>query len=284
MGSNFNITYISEYRVPEFVNGVHHMSFYRDGKLFVSDKEGNIVKTNQQGNELLSIRSSDPVGWGWHGFHTVTQNGDLLFIDRSTINNYIKKLPPESEDPMQFINTGDWEPLSIYASKNNRDILVGMRRGREARITKYTSTGREKQFIALNVKDENLYSYPHYITENALGYICVTDYILNAVVVVNKCGEHMFSYKYSGQPRYKPFGICTYQSDAIFVCYTRSENIHLVNHYYNQVRITSSHPIVSFQQEEGVNYPRDLCWEDENTLHVGQSNTNTVKVFTVNRQ
>lgn len=283
MGSNFIITYTGEYSVP-CVNDVHHMSFYRDGKLFVSDKEGNIVLTDLQGNRFSFISSSDPNGWGWHGFHTVTQNGDLLFIDRSTTNNIITKFQPESADSMQFINTGDWEPLSIYASNNNRDILVGMKRGREARITRYTGTGREKQIIVLNDNNEDLYSYPHYITENDMGYICVSDFILNAVVVVNKRGEHMFSYKYSGQPRYKPFGICTYQSDAIFVCYTRSENIHLVNHYYNQVRITSTHPIVSFQQEEGVNYPRALCWEDENTLHVGQSNTNTVKVFTVYRQ
>lgn len=283
MGSNFHLTFIGEYRVPS-VNDVHHMSFYMDGKLFVSDKEGNIVLTDQQGNQLSFTPSSDPRGWEWHGFHTVTQNGDLLFIDRSTAANIIKRITPESAVPLIFMNTGDWKPLSIYASNINGDILVGMKRGREAKITRYTDTGREKQIIVLNDNNEDLYSYPHYITENAKGYICVSDFILNAVVVVNKCGKHMFCYKYSGQPRYKPFGIVAYQSDAIFVCYTRSENINLVNHYYNQVRITSTHPIVSFQQQGGINYPRALCWEDENTLHVGQSNTNTVKVFTVNRQ
>lgn len=280
MGSNFHITYTREYIVPG-LNDVHHMSFYRAGTLFASDKEGNIVQTDQQGNGLWTLPTSEAIGWDWHGFHTVTQNGDLLYIDRSTNNNIINRMTAVGVTSI-FSNTGGWKPLSIYASNTNGDILVGMKMGREAKISRYTNCGREKQIIVMNDNNEDLFSFPSYITENAMGYICVSDYILNTVVVVNKRGKHMFSYKYLDQPRYKPFGICTYQSNAIFVCYTRSENIHLMTHCYNQIRTTATHDMPAFQQQ--VNHPRALCWENANTLHVGQSDTNTVKVYTVHRQ
>lgn len=58
MGSNFHITYTREYIVPG-LNDVHHMSFYRAGTLFASDKEG--ITLSKQINRGMDFGHYQPV-------------------------------------------------------------------------------------------------------------------------------------------------------------------------------------------------------------------------------
>lgn len=282
MNQLFDITKVREYRVPG-VDDVHHISFHKKGRLWYSDKFGNLVLLDEQMSEPLIIPTIEKTGWAWHGFHTVTQGGDLFYIDRTTSHNIIKKKTQNNRHRL-FIETGDWRPVSLYSSRISEDILVGMRKGIQGKVVRYTIDGGiEKRLITLDNADRPLYMEPHYITENTKGDVCVSDYCLNDVVVVNKSVTSMFTYQYLKSPKeFKPYGICAYESDTIFVCNERTEKIHLMTHKGKQLRSRSTYPISNLEQEVGS--PRALCWDDENKLHVGQSNTNIVKVFEVRRR
>lgn len=281
MNQLFGFNKVREYSVPG-VDDVHHISFHQNDRLWYSDKVGNLVLLDEKMSEPLIIPTTEKKGWAWHGFHTVTQGGDLFYIDRTTSHNIIKKRTQNNRNTL-FIETGEWRPLSLYSSRISEDILVGMRKGRQGKVVRYTvDGGMEKQIIRLNEENDHLFMHPHYITENTNGDVCVSDYCLNDVVVVNKFAAPMFTYKYGSLKEFKPYGVCAYESDTIFVCNERTEKIHVLTHEGKQLRSRSTYPICNLAQEVGS--PRALCWDDENKLHVGQSNTNIVKVFEVRRR
>jgi hypothetical protein len=87
----------------------------------------------------------------------------------------------------------------------------------ENKITRYNQTGKELQKIQRDNKGEKLYGWPHYVTENVNGDICVSDYSKHAVVVTDKSGQHRFSYTGQG-PSFFPYGICTDVLGHILVC------------------------------------------------------------------
>lgn len=117
----------------------------------------------------MRIRSSG----GCEGYHTKTPGGELLYTDRD--KNVIKRVT-EHNEINEFINTGDWEALSVHYSKINGDILVGLRKVRKGKVIRYNKTGKEIQNIQIDKKRQKLYDIPHYITENMNGNICVSDY------------------------------------------------------------------------------------------------------------
>lgn len=236
MNQLFDITKVREYSVPG-VHDVHHISFHKKGRLWYSDKVGNLVLLDEQRGEPLIIPTTDGEGWAWYGFHTVTQGGDLFYIDRTTSHNIIKKRTQNNRNRL-FIETGEWRPLSLYSSRISEDILVGMRKGRQGKVVRYTIDGGiEKQIIRLNEENDHLYLDPHYITENTNGDVCVSDISLNDVVVVNKFATLMFTYKYKSSKEFKPYGVCAYKSDTIFVCNERkrTEKIHVLTHEGKQL-------------------------------------------------
>jgi streptogramin lyase len=112
-----SVTEVREFNVPG-VSCTYHMSLDKSGRLW-SSGGGNLVHTDLQGNQLQKIQTSG----GDSGYHTVTQDGELIFTDR--YNNVIKKITLDNKIT-KFIKTGDWKPISIHSSNINCDILVGM--------------------------------------------------------------------------------------------------------------------------------------------------------------
>ncbi|XP_052677718.1 uncharacterized protein LOC128158801 [Crassostrea angulata] len=258
-----SVTKVREYTVPG-VNGVYHISLGKSGRLWVSDHIGNLVQTDLLGNQLQKIRTSG----GDEGYHTVTQDGDLIFTDKN--NKVINKITPDNTIT-EFIKTGDWEPISIHSSHINGDLLVGMWKGIEGKVTRYNKTGTEIQNIQRDNKGQGLYRTPHYITENINGDVCVSDYIKHAVVVVDKSGQHRFSY--TGQETgFTPYGICTDVLGHILVCDSISKTVHLLDQDGQFLSLLLT-------PQQGVKYPNSVCVDDENNLWVGQSRTNTVTVY-----
>eukprot|EP00105_Crassostrea_gigas_P041047 XP_019925195.1 PREDICTED: uncharacterized protein LOC109619492 [Crassostrea gigas] len=266
-----SVTKVGEYKVPG-VDNVCHISLGKSGRLWASDDCGSLVKTDLQGNQPQVIQSS-----GEYGYHTATQDGDLIFADRQ--NKVINRIKQDNTIT-KFIKTRDWEPISIHSSHINGDILVGMVKDEAAKITRYNKTGKEVQNIQRDKKGQRLYNNPHYITENINGDICTSDYKKHAVVVVNKSGQHRFSYVGQG-PRFNPYGICTDLLGHILVCSNPPFGNFLMSGD-NKVNLLDQHGqflslILTAQQ--GVGFYLGLCVADENNLHVGQHNTNTVKVY-----
>ncbi|XP_065938534.1 E3 ubiquitin-protein ligase TRIM71-like [Magallana gigas] len=257
-----SVTKVREYTVPG-VDHVYHVSLGKSGRLWASDLSGNLVQTDQQGNQLQKIQTNGI----WEGYHTVTQDGHLIYTDKN--NKVINRITPDNTIT-EFIKTGDWKPLSIHSFHITGDLLVGMVKNREAKVTRYNKTGTEIQNIQRDNKGQGLYGHPHYITENINCDVCVSDYNKHAVVVVDKSGQHRFSY--TGQrSRLDPFGICTDVLGHILVCDSISNKVHLLDQDGQFLSLILT-------PQRGVTYPRSVCVDDENNLWVGQSNTNTVTV------
>ncbi|XP_061167597.1 uncharacterized protein LOC133176495 [Saccostrea echinata] len=264
MSLSASVTKVREFNVPGVDDVYHIVSLDQSGRLWISDDDGNLVQTDLQGNVIQKIKTSDG-----RGYHTVTQDGDLIFTDQD--KKVINRITQDNSIT-EFIKTGDWRPLSIHSSHINGDILVGMTKIEEAKVTRYNKTGKELQNIQRDNKGQGLYDIPHYITENINGDICTSDYN-NGVVVVNKSGQHRFSY--TGQKsEFWPYGICTDVLGHILVCdgYFCSNTVHLLDQDGQFLSLLLT-------QQQGVKYPRSVCVDDENNLYVGQRNTNTVTVY-----
>nr|XP_022300954.1 uncharacterized protein LOC111109164 [Crassostrea virginica] len=253
---------VREHSVPG-VDSAWHVSVDKSGRLWVSDDKGNLVQTDLQGNLLQKIKIRGTA----EGYHTATQDGDLIYTDKD--KKVIYKITQDRKIT-EFIKTGDWRPISIPSSRITGDILVGMCKDREAKVTKYSKAGKGIQNIQRDNQGQGLYSSPYYITENINGDICTSDIRNDKVVVVNKSGQHRFSYTGQGSGFF-PCGICTDVLCHILVCDILSNTVHLLDQDggFLSVILSSQHWIM---------YPRGVCVNEENNLYVGQSDTNTVTV------
>nr|XP_022342524.1 uncharacterized protein LOC111136165 [Crassostrea virginica] len=261
------VTKVREYSVPG-VDSIYHVLVDKKCRLWVSDDEGNIVQTDEQGNLLQRIQTRS----AFEGYHTTTQDGDLIYADRDKRVIYrIRRIIP-GKTITDFTKTGGWTPISVHSSRNNRDILVGLKKDEEGKVTKYNMATMQKiQNIQIDKRGQELYSDPHYITENINGDICTSDYEKQAVVVVNKSGEHRFSY--TGQGRMlRPWGICTDVLGHILVCDVTSSGVHLLN---------KDGKFISFilSSLQGIHGPRCVCADDKNNIYLGQHHTRTVTVY-----
>ncbi|XP_078320096.1 uncharacterized protein LOC111114020 [Crassostrea virginica] len=255
-----SVTKVREYSVP----GVHcalHVSVDKSGKLWVSDGSGNLVQTDQEGNLLQKIQTSDKD----EGNHTATQDGDLIYTDRDKKSIYI--ITPDKK-VTEIIKTKDWRPGSVHSSRINGDILVGMDTDEEAKVTRYSKAGKEIQNIQWNNEGQELYSEPDYITENINGDICTSDYGKDSLVVVNKSGQHRFSYTGQGSV-FRPWGICT---DVLGHILVGERSVHLLDQDGRFLTF-----IVSSQQE--FEHLVCVCVDDENNLYVGQLANSSVSVY-----
>nr|XP_022306345.1 E3 ubiquitin-protein ligase TRIM71-like isoform X2 [Crassostrea virginica] len=256
-----SVTKVREYSVPG-VTKAYHISVDKSGRLWASDDLRHLVQTDLHGNLLQNIQTCGE----WEGYHTATQDGDLIYSDYD--QKVINRITPD-QNITEFIETGDWTPICVHSSRINGDLLVGMMKDKEAKVTRYSKAGKELQNILRDNKGQKLYSYPYYITENINGNICTSDYRKHTVVVVKKSGQYRFSY--TGH-EFFPSGICTDALGHILVCEVISFNVHLLDHDGGFLSI-----ILSPQQ--GIKSPCGVCVDDENNLYVGQYDTNTVTVY-----
>ncbi|XP_078311183.1 uncharacterized protein LOC111136143 [Crassostrea virginica] len=257
------LTKVRKYSVPDVENACH-VSLEKPDRLWVSDLRGYLVQADLRGNLLLKINTKN----GTIGYHTVTQNGGLIYSDIE--KKVIYRITPDKKIT-ELIKTGEWTPLTVHSTRINGDILVGMKTYKEAKVTRYIKAGKEIQNIQRDKKGQELYSDPHYITENFNGDICTSDYNKRAVVVANKSGQHRFSYKGQGS-EFLPWGICTDVLGHILVCDKDNKSVHLLDQDGGFLSI-----ILSALQ--GIKDPRGVCVDDENNLYVGQFDTNTVTVY-----
>ncbi|XP_061168556.1 uncharacterized protein LOC133177604 [Saccostrea echinata] len=259
MSLSASVTKVREFNVPD-VSDVWHLSLDQSDRLWISDSDGTLVQTDLHGNEVQIIKESGE----WEGYQTVTQDGDLIIKEK---NKVVIRRKTQDNNIIDYLKTGDWEPKSVHSSRINGDILVGMEKDGEAKVTRYNKTGKELHNIQRDSKGQRLYRNPYCITENINGDICTSDH--EAIVVVNKSGQHRFSY--TGQEsKFHPFGICTDVLGHILVCDTYSNTVHLLDQDGQFLSLLLT-------QQQGVYTPLSVCVDNENNLYVGQySNTLTV--------
>ena len=89
---------------------------------------------------------------------------------------------------------------------------------------------------------------------------------------MNKSGQHRFSYTGQGSLLFYPYGICTDVLGHILVCDGASDTVDLLDQDGGFLSV-----ILSPQQ--GINYPRGVCVDEENNLYVGQAVNTTLTVY-----
>lgn len=259
---------VRELTVPG-VERLFHVSLDKSDKVWASDNTGNLVQTDLQGNMLQEINTSRQ----GVGYHSVTENDDLIYADRENKVIYKKSMDKEV---FQFIRTLDWEPISMHSSHKNGGIFVGMKKTTgasksDAKVVKYSKYGSYLNSIQRD-NDRNLYSEPHYITENINGDICTSDSGKKEVVVVNEAGQQKFSYR-GQRSSFHPYGICTDTLGHIIVCdsYFNNGTIDIIDKDGQFLSHLVSQP--------GINRPYSVCVDDKNNLYVGYGSTNTMNVY-----
>ncbi|XP_061194537.1 E3 ubiquitin-protein ligase TRIM71-like [Saccostrea echinata] len=258
---------------PEIQYG-RHISCMKDGRAWVSDRSSHMILLDIHGKTLdeLSLKSKGD------GYHCATINNNLLYIDKGMkrVNRF---LPQEKKVESLFATPQHWASISIHSSWINQDILIGMYTKQEAKIVRFNSTGKELDQIQKNHKTgENLFCYPHYITESPSGDICTSDFEKFSVVAVNSEGQHKFTYKGSKKNQFFPHGICTDNVGNILVCDNQCQyRIHMLNPDGVFLRFLLS-------KEDGILEPLGLCLDDSYNLWLGQRGNESVTVFKYKQQ
>ena len=268
---------------------IYHISVVTPDKLWVSthsklqqvDGTGHVIRTLDDEYEY----------WNDGGGHTVSEEGDLLFIARvrnseqSTASfglrsqDGIHKMT--SDGGITTLLTLDLPDLSatcIHSSHINGDLLIGLSSKsypRTGRVMRCDGTGRKIGDIEVDEKGQRLYKGPRYITENKVnGDIVVSDDGKNALVVVDKSGRHRFDYK--GQPIEKSFyprGVCTDVLGRILVSHIelKRSTVYLISLLDQDGRFLTR--LLRERQEILC----CLCVDEKNNIYVGFEEK--IKVF-----
>jgi hypothetical protein len=211
-----------EFKVPS--TDLRHISCLSVDKVWVGDKKGKIMLMDKTGNKLDEFKTDAS---SLFGYHTVTEDGDLLYIDKS--NKSIKKYTPDRKTTTVITTTGGWCPCSVYSSHRTGDILVGMYL-RHLKVVRYNQEGRELWQSQYDAQGQPLYKFPGYITENVNGDICTIDNGDDqAVVVVDGNGNYRFSYRGPQDgSHFNLYGICTDVHGRILVV-VNSNSVHMID-------------------------------------------------------
>jgi sugar lactone lactonase YvrE len=210
---------------------------------------------DKAGNKLDEIKTDVS---SVSGYHAVTDDGDLLYIDQS--NNSIKKYTPDRKTTTVIRSTGNWSPCSVYSSHRTGDILVGMIAG-SRKLVRYNKEGRELWQSQYDAQGQPLYRFPKYITENVNSDICTSDGFGDnpAVVVVDRDGNHRFSYRgRQDGSGFSPWGICTDAHGRILVV-VNDDSVHMIdqNGEFITVLLTKDH---------GISGDWGLCTDSDNNI------------------
>nr|XP_034319813.1 uncharacterized protein LOC109619606 isoform X1 [Crassostrea gigas]XP_034319814.1 uncharacterized protein LOC109619606 isoform X1 [Crassostrea gigas]XP_034319815.1 uncharacterized protein LOC109619606 isoform X1 [Crassostrea gigas]XP_034319816.1 uncharacterized protein LOC109619606 isoform X1 [Crassostrea gigas]XP_034319817.1 uncharacterized protein LOC109619606 isoform X1 [Crassostrea gigas]XP_034319818.1 uncharacterized protein LOC109619606 isoform X1 [Crassostrea gigas]XP_034319819.1 un len=254
-----------------------HISCVTSDRVWVSDREKNLILTDTTGVPLHRVEDSCSGVYRGNGSHTVNSESELIYIDR---NYNINKLSNDMKSTTTFIERTDstLEPRCVYWSTSTGDLLVVMDNNdtETAKVTRYNQSGQLTQTIRNDNTGRGLYRKPNYITENNNGDVVVSDYDdeSGAVVVTERGGRHRFSY--TGHPSgsgLQPRGICTDALSHILVCDGRTKTVQMLDSDGQFL----SHLLI---RPSGIFSPWGLSY-DVNThrLWVGSRDNNTVVVY-----
>ncbi|XP_062576785.1 uncharacterized protein LOC134238685, partial [Saccostrea cucullata] len=252
------------------VSGCHHITHVSTDRVWICDRKGNLILTNTTGDILDQVTDLYKYGGG---VHTVTQNGDVIYIDSH--GNIIKRSKDQVKTTL-IPNTAPLEPQCVYSSPSTGHLLVGIRNDETAtgQVNRYTDIGEHIQTIQHDNKGRGLYRIPMYITENRNGDVIVSDYNRDAVVVTDSRGRHRFSYTgpTSGSGL-GPRGICTDALSHILLCDWNTRTIHIIDRDGNYLTHIDT-------EQHLRDLPYGLSYDDiTRSVWVGSFTNNTVNIY-----
>ena len=275
------------------MGGICHISVVSPDKLWMSDFD-TLQQVDSTGHVLGTLDDKYEY-WNGGGGHTVSVEGDLVFIARvrnsvqSTASDWLRSQngihKMASDGSITTLLTLDSPDLSlrcIHSSHINGDLLIGLTDDsspRTGRVMRCDGTGRKIRDIELDGEGQGLYRRPRYITENKVnGDIVVSDRWKYALVVVDRSGRHRFDYK--GQPTdqsFNPHGVCTDILGRILVIHTDydddSSEVCCISLLDRDGRFLSR-LLTQPRYDDEFN---SLCVDDNNNIYVAF--LNKIKVF-----
>lgn len=219
--------------------------------LWINGFDG-LFEINEKGTIIKKLETD----FTFNGSHTVTRNGELLFIRAFDV--YLLTTSGE----IKKVCLGSLSPSCLHSSRINDDIFVGSFNT----VTRHNRQGKLLQEIKLDDKGNLLYGKAIYVTENQNGDIVVSDHDKKAVVSVNKSGRHQFDYKgNASQAGFIPCGVCSDANGEILVCNSSPDDLSI--HLLNQSGQYLMHLLT--KQQYGFLKPRALCLDEMQNIYVG---------------
>nr|XP_022307129.1 uncharacterized protein LOC111113291 isoform X2 [Crassostrea virginica] len=265
---------------------IDHISIVSPDKLWVSER-GKLKQVDGTGHVLRTL-DDEYKYWNEGGCHTVSVEGDFVFIaefrnsEQSTAyyrlgsQDGIHKMTADGGiTTLLTLDVPDVPLTCIHSSRRNGDLLIGL----IGRVMRCDGTGRKIGDIELGEEGQRLYEYPRYLTENKMnGDIVVSDYMKDALVVVDRSGRHRFDYKgHSTDKSFRPRGVCTDVLGRILVIHTVTDDdsgdvccISLLDRDGRFLTRLLTKP----RDDDGFN---SLCVDDNNNIYVAFFNK--IKVF-----
>ncbi|XP_062590255.1 uncharacterized protein LOC134251850 [Saccostrea cucullata] len=251
----------------------YHLSVLSSGNFWASNSWGDLILFDKEGIVLKKIRNNavDAIG-----YHSISMEGKLFFTIAKT--KEICQVTSELTTS-RVMSCEELEPGAIYSSHINGDILVGMNKNKEFKVTRFSKEGKKLQVIQRDEKGINLYKSIAYITENINGDVCTSDYTARSIVVVRRSGQHRFSYfGHQSQSGFHPNGICTDNLGHILVCnsychfFRNYSSVHLLD-------MTGQFLSLLIPSDQCPRKPRALCVDDQGTIMVGSEESSTVTLY-----
>lgn len=257
-----------------------HISCATSDQIWVSEGK-NLLMTSRAG--AILYRLSDLDKNNSYGSHTVTREGELLYVDNKYTIKKLSKNQIEIETYMKVYGetrSAMINPPCLFCSPLTGNLLIGF----DKKVNRYNKNRELIHTIQhLNNTGMNKYDTLRYITENNNGDVIVSAVNDNmfyhstssgAVIVSESGGEHRFSYR--GHPSGKgllPTGICTDALSHILVCDEKNKTVHMLD----RNGLFLSYLLI---ESEDVEEPHSLCYDfNTHRIFVGSRISNKVCVY-----
>nr|XP_034317437.1 uncharacterized protein LOC105345308 [Crassostrea gigas] len=247
---------------------LRNVAFLGKEKIWTLGETNDIKCFNINGSLLQTIKTKSkncPNGLA------VDSDGNLLYSD--LLANTVNKV--KNGQIEELIRLQGWKPDKLCVTSTG-DLLVTMYSDdrTQSKVVRYTGSS-EKQTIQFDDESKPLYSgnsNTKHIAENRNHDICVADWAVGAVVVVNQDRE--LRWRYTGHPSvtkngpFKPWGITTDSQNRILTSNYMNHFIHILDQNGQFFRYIDNCDLEN---------PTGLCVGNNDNLFVCEYNKGNVK-------
>lgn len=252
---------------PVNVEGhISHLYLSKTGDIWASNDRGKVGFIDPSGNDKRSIETCST----YTGHFTLATVDDEKGEHIYWVHNE-KKIVKRDDNSKHETPTGNWAPISIFFSAEEKLFYVGIVKDDDAKITRYSTKWTEKDDIHKYKSGESIFRYPAYLVKNTNGDLCVSDNN-KRVIVVNKNNEFLFMYSGHDHNGFTPYGISTDSKGCILIVDSSSSSIHIINQKGDFQRY--------IKMSEHLREPRGLCIDESGKCCVGTYGTILVYKYT----